>query len=428
MNFDLSKRISRNKYRWIMWSIMAFAFLVSFFHRYSLVVVVDTIGAELDLTGTQIGNLASMYFYIYALLQIPAGIMADTVGARKLTAGGMLIAGAGAILFALSGSLPGVYLGRLLVSAGVAGILICIMRVQAVWFRPEKFATLIGYSTLIGNSGGILATTPFALLVLALGWRSSFALIAGVSLLLGIILWWIVRDRPEELGYESVNFEEPEKKKGDFKLGFLHVIKQPNTWFCFLALVGVLGIVMSFSSTWGVQYLMQTYGFSRDAAANYVLIFTLGVIVGSPVMGKAADKIGRRKPLIQLGAAVYALVWGLKVIGYGSNPPEVLLPFIYFTAGFFGIFLMLSHASVKESNPTRFTGTALSIINTAPFVGTVVMNFMTGGILDYTWTGIMDNGARFYELSSYHYAFLAYFVFTLVSFVATFFIKDTRVK
>lgn len=283
MNLDLSKRISLNKYRWVMWSVMALAFLVVFFHRYSLLVVVDTIGAELELTGTQIGNLASMYFYIYAILQIPAGIMADTIGARKLTSFG-------------------------------------------------------------------------------------------------------------------------------------------------LSLAGILGIIMSFSSTWGVQYLMQVYGFSRDAAANYVLIFTMGVLVGSPVMGRVADKLGRRKPLIQLGAAAYTLVWGLKVIGYGSNPPEVLLPFIYFIAGFFGIFLMLSHASLKESNPTRFTGTALSIINTAPFVGTVAMNFLAGGILDYTWTGMLDNGARFYELSNYHYAFLAYFTFSLISLAATFFIKDTRVK
>ncbi len=428
MNLDLSTKVSFNKYRWIMWSAMALAFLVGFFHRYSLLVVVDTIGAELDLTGTQIGNLSSMYFYIYAIFQIPAGIMADTIGARKLTSGGMFVAGVGAILFAVSNTLPGVYLGRLLVGLGVAGILICIMRVQAIWFKPEEFATLIGLSSLIGNSGGILATTPFALLVIALGWRSSFLMIAVVSLLLGIILWWLVRDRPEELGYEPLNPDDSEKQEGNFKQGFWHVIKQPNTWFCFLGLAGVLGVVMSFSSTWGVQYLMQVYGFSRDGAANYVLIFTLGVMAGSPVMGRVADKIGRRKPLIQLGAFVYALVWGIKVIGYESAPPEALLPFIYFIAGFFGVFLMLSHASVKESNPTRFTGTALSIINTAPFVGTIIANFLVGGILDFTWTGILDNGVRFYELLSYHYALLGYFVLSLISFAATFFINDTRVK
>ncbi len=425
---NLSNAISRNKYRWVMWAIMAFAFLVVFFHRYSLVVVVDTIGAELHLTGTQIGNLASMYFYIYALMQIPAGILADTIGPRKLTASGMFIAGAGALLFAAAGTLTGIYAGRFLVSIGVAGILICLMRVQAVWFKPEEFATLIGFASLIGNSGGILATTPFALLVIALGWRPSFAVIGVVSLLLAVALWWIVRDRPEELGYEPVNLKEPGEEKGDFKRGFMHVVKQKNTWFCFLGLAGVLGIVMSFSSTWGVQYIMQVYGLPRDAAAHFILIFTLGVMAGSPVMGRVADKLGRRKPLIQIGAAVFALLWGIKVIGFGSAPPLSILPVFYFFAGFFGIFLMLSHASVKESNPTKFTGTALSIINTAPFVGTVVANFLVGGILDFTWTGMMDNGARFYELSSYHYAFLAYFIFTLISLTASFFVTDTRVK
>ncbi|OWZ83346.1 MFS transporter [Natranaerobius trueperi] len=422
----INNTIKRDNYRWVIWAVCALAFLIVFFHRYALGVVAEDLGSELHLSGTQLGNLISMYFYIYAILQIPAGILADTIGPRAITVSGMIIAGIGSFILGSSTIPVTAYLGRFLVGLGVSGILICILKIQTLWFKPKEFATVLGLTSLVGNSGGILATTPFSLLVMNIGWRSSFYVIGIISILIAGLLWLVVRDKPEDLNYSSVLEHTDENNNIDIKSGLLYIIKDKSTWVNFIILAGIMGTIMSFSGGWGVTYLMHVYDMSNDAAATQVLIFTIGVLIGSPIMGRVADLFGDRKRLIQVGSLVFTVVWGYKVIAMNNILPMYQLPIVYFLAGFFGIFMMLTHAIIKEINPPKFSGVAISVINIAPFVGTVILNFVIGWVLDLTWQGEFVNGARLYEPENYQYAFLSYFIVSLIAFIFSFYINETK--
>jgi len=175
-----------NKTKWTIWSVLVLAFVIVFFHRYSTAVVAEDLASELNLTGTQLSNLASMYFWAYAAMQIPYGIMVDHIGPRKTISMGMLLAGIGSLVFSFATSILVAYAGRLLVGVGVAGVFISILKIQAVWFKREDFPMISGWTSLVGNFGGLLATTPLALLVLAVGWRYSFVMILLLYLKLHI--------------------------------------------------------------------------------------------------------------------------------------------------------------------------------------------------------------------------------------------------
>ncbi|WP_052291987.1 MFS transporter [Natranaerobius thermophilus] len=400
--------------------MLALAYLLGFFHRYSLGVVADTLREELALSGTALSNLASIYFYSYALMQIPSGILADTVGPRKVATIGFLLASSGSVLMGISQEIALLYLGRFLVGIGVAGLLICIFKIQSVWYRPEEFATMTGWSALMGNSGALFATTPFAVMVLNLGWQNSFILIGLFSFIILGLIWTFVRDDPQDLDYPPINRHHSTQsfKTINLSKGFKSVLSNSNTWFCFVILMGLHGAMMSFSGVWGVTYLQSSYEIAKDQAASLIFVFTLGVIVGSPVMGKLSDRLGNRKLLIQISAAVFLIFWLYKLVLWQGTPPTIHLPFLYFMGGFFAIFAMLCQAVGKESNDPSYTGIAVSVINTAPFIGTTVMNFFIGIVLDITGhTGVYG----------YRLGFLIYAVFSLIALICAYFLKEKSV-
>ena len=192
-------------YKWVVWGCLAAAFFIVFFHRYSTAVVAEELMLALNLSGAQLSNLASMYFYAYALMQIPSGILADYLGPRRTAAYGMIAAALGSLLFGLATTAFMAYTGRLIVGVGVSVIFVSTLKVQSVWFKAREFAFISGLTAVVGNAGGISATVPLALTVVALGWRSAFWLTALVSMFIAALILLYVRDRPQDLNLPPQN-------------------------------------------------------------------------------------------------------------------------------------------------------------------------------------------------------------------------------
>src|SRR5207245_2206966 len=75
----------------------------------------------------------------------------------------------------------------------------------AAWFRSDEFATISGWTQTVGNVGALLAASPLALLVEAVGWRETFVVIGGVTLVLAAVAAGCIRDHPEAMGLAPVN-------------------------------------------------------------------------------------------------------------------------------------------------------------------------------------------------------------------------------
>src|SRR5512138_2907275 len=101
--------------RWATFAILILAYMSVFFHRMAPAVVSAELMTSFHTTGVVLGSLAAMYYYIYTIMQIPAGVLADTVGTRAVATLGNLVAGIGSIMFGLAESLELAYAGRFLV-------------------------------------------------------------------------------------------------------------------------------------------------------------------------------------------------------------------------------------------------------------------------------------------------------------------------
>lgn len=169
------------RYRWIIFLILSAIYFFVYFHRTSTAVLADKIMEEFAISALAVGLMSSAYFYPYALLQIPVGILSDTKGPRKTTTIFTLIAFIGTMLFAFSNSFMMAILSRFFIGVGVSGVYVPTVKILSQWYRKHEFATLTGVLFAVGNMGALLSAYPLAMMAIIFGWRTAFLFI-GITL------------------------------------------------------------------------------------------------------------------------------------------------------------------------------------------------------------------------------------------------------
>ena len=414
-------------YRWVVWGVLVLSYIIVFFHRLSIGVVRQELVDTFNITGTTFANIGSTYFYAYMVMQIPSGILADSLGARKTVTIGTLMAGIGSIIFGLAPNLMMVFIGRLIVGIGVSVVFIAILKTQSQWFREREFATMTGLTSLFGNLGGMMAQTPLVFMVAYFTWRTTFVIIGVISLVVGGLSYVFVRNSPKEMGLptiqeiEGIQTEATKTKSPSLMEGLSKTLSNWRTWPGFFLFIGFYGPFVALSGTWGQSYLMQVYGLAPEVAPNYLLVSVLGLAIGSIVIGKISDSIRSRKLPMILAGAVYVISWALVVLWNGGKPPlEVLYP-LYFVLGFTCSIFLLGLACAKEVNHPSIAGISTSVVNIGGFLGAAIIPPILGRVFD-TYGGILE------PVVLYQKAFMYCLVAAVISFMFTFLIKETNCK
>lgn len=360
-------------------SLALATYVLSFFHRTAPAAIAGELQRAFDISGTVLGTLAATYFYVYTLLQIPVGVLADTAGPRRLLAGGSLVAGIGSLVFALAPSWPVAAAGRTLVGVGVSAAFIAILKLNAVWFEPRRFATFTGITMFAGNLGAVAAGAPLALVVSHASWRTVFVVLGVLSLALAAATWWRVRDRPELAGFAPVA-PVPSQEKLAWRSALAAVLANPLTWPAFAVNVGVGGSYLAFAGLWAVPWLEHAHGVSRVAAAQHSSLLLLGVAVGAVLIGVVSDRIGNRRAVMRFCTLAYAASW-LPWLAQASWPLPATLAW-FFAMGLLIPGFTLSWTIAKEVNRPEHSGIATSVANTGIFLGAGVLQPLVGWAVD----------------------------------------------
>ena len=191
------------RYRWLIFWILALSYVLVYFHRLCPAVVAVDMMRDLHAGGALLGLLGSAYFYPYALMQLPAGLLSDSWGPRRTITLFFAVAFIGSLLLGLAPTVLWAIMGRALVGLGVSMLFVPTMKVLAEWFRIREFATMTGILMAMGGIGTLTAATPLALVSTWIGWRLSFVVVGIATSALAILVWLFVRDRPADLGWPS---------------------------------------------------------------------------------------------------------------------------------------------------------------------------------------------------------------------------------
>jgi len=372
-------------------TIVVAAYVLSFFQRFAPAGIAQDLAAAFETSAASLGVLAATYFYVYTVMQVPTGVLVDTLGPRRVLLLGGLVAGGGSLLFGLAGTLNGALVGRTLVGLGVSVVFISMLKIIAVWFEERRFATMVGLSMLVGNLGSVLAGAPLSLVAQATGWRSVFVVVGVVSLALGGLCWLLVRDRV----HEGAHAAGPRVDRTVILGGLASVVKNPATWPGVWVNFGLAGSFFGFAGLWATPYLMQVHGMTRAVASSHLSVYFAAFALGCLFIGGLSDRLGRRKPVVLVAAHVYGIIWLIWVSAVSL--PVAATYALFALMGLATASFTLTWACSKEVNPPHLSGMSTSVTNMGGFLAGALLQPLVGWVMDRSWQGTMANGVRLYS-------------------------------
>ena len=414
--------------RWSIFLILMLTYVLVYFHRMAPGVVSKFLMADFHISGAGLGSLAAIYFFVYALMQVPSGVMADILGTRTAIVAGNLTAGLGSILFAMAPDFETACLGRFFVGLGVSVVFVSIMKNNSVWFSERVFGIMSGLTLLVGNLGSIFAAGPLSALLDVFHWRLVFTGIGGLSLILALAGFLMVRNRPEDAGFPGPagGSGPPASRKTSWLKSLGRVVRVKRVWPGFFVQFGMVGGLYAFMGLWGIPYLRDGFGISRAFAADHITVMLVSFAGGSFFFGWFSDRIGKRKPVMLTASVLYAGSWLILIFLPWS--PGISGMVLFGLMGFAGSGFVLTFACAKEVIHPYFSGMAVSVVNTGCFMGTALMQPLFGRIMDLTWAGTMDGSARIYSSGDYRNGLLAMLAFAAVGILGALNIHETHCK
>lgn len=396
------------------------AYVLSFFHRFAPAGVAGDLVAAFQTSAASLGVLAATYFYVYTVMQVPTGVLVDTLGPRRILTAGGVLAALGSVMFALAGDLGTAMLGRTVTGLGVSVVFIAMLKLIAVWFDERRFASMVGLAMLLGNTGSILAGTPLAVLAASTSWRTVFIGVAALSLLLALASWLLIRD-PHTPGTPRPRFDRTMVLGG-----LLRVLRNRDTWPAVAVNFGLCGSFFAFGGLWATPYLMAVHDLDRLTAAHHISLYFGGFAVGCLAVGTLSDRLGRRKPVL-IGAGLLCCALWLVLLS-GLRMPLWTSFTLFGLMGLATAAFSLSWACAKEVNPPELSGMSTSIANMGGFLAGALLQPAVGLIMDRGWDGTLVAGVRQYSPEAFFPGMLILTAVAMSGTAAGFFLRETRCR
>ncbi len=365
---------------WIIWGIGA----SYFFYDYINQVIPGIIGPSLiqafGVSAAALGTLSAYYFYSYAVMQIPVGLIVDHFGPHRALVVAALFAAGGNLLLARAGTFGDAEIYRLLVGFGAAFSYVSALKLVSNWFPASRFATLAGLTSTLGMIGAIVGSAPFADIVAHVGWRGSLVATGALGVGMALLILLVVRDHPKDAvaWHEKTGNERGlAKTASDLK----HVFSKPQFWILGVYITTMNITFTAFGAVWGPSYLQKLYGISEVQAAGAVSLLFVGGIFGAIFFGSFSDRLERRK-LPMLMASISALLFMI-ILRYGPTIPLTATYVLLFLQGFSCNALILGYSVAHDIRPAGSAGAAEGFANTLCAGGTAIflpiMGWLSGG-------------------------------------------------
>jgi len=345
--------------------------------------------------------MSSMYFYVYAFEQPLVGYLSDRLGPRRVISLWTLMAAFGCLVFGLAPTIGWASVGRAIIGFGVGGVYVPALKAISQWFETREFSTMTGLFLGAGNLGALVATTPLVWMAVAYGWRTSFYLIAAITVILALAAFFMTRDhtRASSLAAVAGPSESPSPRKASPSM--VSVLTSFRFWVYGCLFFGIAGTLLTLQGLWATPYLMSRFGIELAHASKINMLIPLGFIAGSPLWGWLGSRIFRNKMTLLICLLIIAItMWAGLVISRFPGGITGVMIIMFVIGGVSGGLFTILWTLVRESTPGSVLGATMGLLNPFPMLGIAVFQVWTGAILDRVGR---VNGI--YPPEAYHNAF-----------------------
>jgi len=363
----------------LVWSVGVLAYVVAVLHRTSFGVAGLDAVRRFDASASAVSAFTVLQLLVYAALQVPAGVLLDRFGSRRLIVAGALVMAGGQLVLALGTTIPVAVLGRVLVGTGDALTFISVLRLSSAWFPPRRAPVLTQLTGLVGQLGQVLSAVPLVALLAGPGWTTAFTSAAAVGVLVALLVAVAVRDAP---GVRVVTGPALSWRKAghDLVRAWRHPGTRLGLWSHFATQFP--GTV--FALMWGFPFLVSGEGVAQGTASALITLFVLTGLVAGPLLGvMVARHPLRRSWLVLTIVGVNVAAW-TAVLAWRGPAPLWLLVLLVLALATGGPGSMVGFDYARTFNPADRQGTATGIVNIGGFVASLIVVLAVGVVLDAT--------------------------------------------
>ena len=341
------------------------AYILSQFYRAFLPVLAPILAIDIGASADDLARASSLWFLVFAAMQIPVGAALDRFGPRWTAASLFLLGGAGgAFAFAVAQTPVHVMWAMGLLGVGCSPVLMAAYFILARSFSPLIFGTLAGAMIGVGSIGNLAGSAPMAWAVDVFGWRATMSGLAGLSAVIGVLLIIVVRDPVRVIS----------KHKGSV----LSLLKIPALWPIFALMLVNYAPAAGLRGLWAGPYVADVYGATVVTIGRVTLVMALAMIIGSFAFGPLERLFHTRKWVIFSGNAAGAIA----LFALWLSPSHsiffatVMLAIVGLSGSTFAV--LIAHG--KAVFPAHLTGRGVTLMNLFGIGGAGVMQFATGSI------------------------------------------------
>lgn len=350
----------------------AAAYFLSYLYRTVNAVIGPVLSSELSLGDGALGLLTAAYFLTFSAAQVPLGMLLDKFGPRRVESVLLLIAAAGAVVFALAPSLATLALGRALIGLGVSACLMATFTAFARWYPPHQLGSMSGLVMIAGGLGALAAAQPVQWALGITTWRGICLALAAVTVGVALLLWLVAPDKPSAAARQTL---------GEQLAGVRTVFGSRIFWRYAPVAFWVAGGFMALQGLWVARWMSVLEGLERSAIAQRLTLMNLAMLAGFAFMGFLSAPLVRRGLTLErmyvagIGAAVasYAAICSLP--GEGGVLPWAVLGFCFALSN-------IAYTQLTLSFAPELAGRANTALNLAAFGGAFVLQWGVGAVAE----------------------------------------------
>ena len=361
---------------WLVWGVAVLAYGVAVFQRSSLGVAASYATQRFEIGASVLSTFAVLQLVMYAVWQVPVGVMVDRFGSRVMVASGGVVMAGGQVLLALTTSPAGAIAARMLVGTGDAMTFVSVLRLLPSWFPARRVPLLTQVTGLLGQLGQVASTIPLVVVLRAYGWTPAYLSAAAVGLLVGILVLVAVRDSP--LGARATPPITWREALAQLRSSFAEPGTRLGLWSHFTAQFSQ----MVFALLWGYPFLTIGLGYNATAAGSLLTLMVVAGLVVAPVLGQLTATYPRRRSNIVFGVLVTTVVaWTVVLVWPGAAPlPMMVVLMLVLSAN--GPASAVGFDFARSFNPSPRLGVASGIVNVGGFTASLTTILVIGIVLD----------------------------------------------
>jgi MFS family permease len=372
----------------------------------------DYVIAPYNLSPGQISVFSSSFYWAYVAVQLPAGILLDRYGIKKVMLTSTFVFSIGMMIAAQSTSQEYIVMYRVLAGLGGGFAFLCSLKAIAVWLPSRLFPMFTGATQMLMYGAGTLTGLPLVILSSNYSIQVIMSGILVVSVILFVcVLFFVKSDEPHNQSDTDLLADTHSSLSG-----ILIVLKNKQIWLNGLFCFTIYGTTALFADLWSVRFLTLN-GYTEYYAGAAASMIFVGIAIFSPLWGALATILNKERALL-----IFASVAGLFIVTaivYLNLNPIVMCLLCVLWGGMQAVHV-LNFTILRTQISPLYIATGLAMVNLfIPLSGAVLQPFVGVAVSSMQNMGFND-------LESFKWSLLILPILMFLSIIIATFIKDDK--